>query len=254
MGVIARYGSLSKQFAARDLRLRYEKSALGFLWALLNPLVMIGVYTFVFSLVLKQGIENYPVFLVSALLPWNFLARCVGTVSPLVYQSSSLVTRAAFPSESILLGGMAAALFDFVLELGLFALILALLGMPISPGVLALPAIMALFAMFVMGLVFVFAVGHVFFRDTQYVVGILLTAWFFLSPIFYSPESVPVGMRFLYSLNPMVHFTGAFRAALYLGQSPPWTTFAGLFALSAAVLTLGWLFFDRYRYEFAEVL
>lgn len=254
MSKVARHRDLIKELVIRDLKLRYERSVLGFLWSLLNPLLMIGIYTFVFSVVLRVGIERFPLFLVPVLLPWNFLVRCLANVSPLVYQSGYLINRARFPSESLIFGGVLSAFVDFCLEMLIFAVILAAVGSPLLPGVLAVPLVMVFHLLFVTGVVMFFAVGYVFYRDTQYVVPLISTAWFFMTPVFYAVSSVPEKYLRFYLLNPMVHLAACFREPLYTGHLPSWTMLATAGIIAGGFFAAGWVFFNRYKRSFAEVI
>lgn len=251
---VLEYTDLVKLLAIRDLKLRYERSALGFLWTLLNPLVMIGIYTFVFSAVLRMGVQNFPLFLVPVLLPWNFMVKCISSVAPVISQSGYLINRASFPSESLILSGMLSAFSEFCLEMGLYVAILAIIGAPILPGVLIIPLVMLLHLAFATGVVFFFAMGYVYFRDTLYIAPILTTSWFFLTPIFYPVTAVPDQYRFVYGMNPMCHIAACFREPLYQGSVPPWTTLGIAAAFALGVFTFGWILFTEHKHEFAEVV
>lgn len=251
---VVRYRGLIRQLATRDLKLRYERNVLGFLWSLLNPLLMIVIYTFVFSMVLNAGIQRFPMYLVPVMLPWNFLVRCMLGVSPLIYQSGYLLNRAAFPSESIILGGLLSAFVDFCLEMVVFIIVIAALGADLLPGILFVPIAMVIHVIFVTGITFFFAVGYVFYRDTQYLTNILSTAWFFMTPIFYQVASIPAQYQALYSLNPMVHIAAIFREPLYSNTIPSVETYITASATAIGTFLLGWLVFNKYKREFAELL
>jgi ABC-type polysaccharide/polyol phosphate export permease len=260
MGIVAdvaevvRYRDLIKQFVVRDLKLKYERSALGFVWSLLNPLLMIGVYTFVFSIVLRSDVKNYPIFLVPVLLPWNFLLRCMQGVAQQVYQSGYLLNRAVFPPESLLFGGMLSAFVDFTLEMMVFVVILVIIGSPLLPGLLVIPLVMIIYLLFVTGIVMFLAVGYVYYQDMQYIVPILCTAWFFLTPVFYPVTAVPQRYQSFYMLNPVVHMAACFRQPLYTGSIPSGTELALVGFIACTVFMLGWSFFAGYKRSFAEVV
>jgi lipopolysaccharide transport system permease protein len=251
---IIQYRGLIKQLTVRDLKLRYERSVLGFLWSLLNPLTMIAIYACFFSIVVKMHVPHYAAFLVSVLLPWNFLTRGLLSVSLLPYQNGYLLNRAAFPAESLVFSGMLSNFVDFCLEMAIFTLLLIVFGMAPIPGLLALPLIMVGTFMFVSGIALIFAVANVYYRDTQYVAGITSTAWFYLTPVFYPVTLVPERYRMIYDLNPMVHIAGCFRQALYYGQFPSVGNLALTVSICAAVFVFGWGFFNRHKREFAELV
>jgi lipopolysaccharide transport system permease protein len=245
---------LIKALAIRDLKLRYERSVLGFLWTILNPLVMIGVYTLVFSYILQSGIKHFPLFLVPVMLPWNFLIKCLLGVSPLLYQSGSLLNRAAFPSEALIFSGVLSTFVEFCLEMLIFTVILLVIGWPIVPALLIIPVVMLIHLLFTTGLVLALSVAQVFYRDTQYVVNLLTTAWFFLTPIFYSATFIPQKYQWFYYLNPMARMAVCFRDPLYSGQFPSWSMFGTAAMISVDVFIIGWLIFNKYRHQIPELI
>jgi len=251
---ILAYKSMIKQLAKRDMKLRYERSALGFFWSLLNPLVMIVIYTTFFSLVIRIGIERYAVFLVSALLPWNFLVKSILSVAPTPYQNGYLLNRVAFPAESLVFSAMLSAFADFCLEMPVFTILLAVFRNPLLPGLVAVPIIMLCHLLFSTGIALAFSVAYVFYRDTQYLAGILTTAWLYMSPVFYPLWKVPADLQWLYKLNPMVHILGSFREPLYTGHFPHLSSFTIVVLVSVTTFYLGWSVFNRYKKDFAELL
>lgn len=251
---VIQHRNLIRQLVIRDLKLRYERSVLGFFWSLLNPLIMIGVYTFFFSHVVRLGIDRFSVFLVAVLLPWNFVSRCMLSIAPLVYQNGYLLNRAAFPAESLILGGLLSSFVEFCLEMLILTVVLIVVGAPLFPGLLALPVAMAVLLVFSAGLALLFAVAYVYYRDTQYILGILTTVWFYMSPVFYPVSSVPERFQAVYKLNPMVHIAGVFRDALYVGRLPDVIHLGLVTAIATGCFALGWAFFNRHKHEFAEIL
>lgn len=260
MGIVAgasdlyAHKDLVKLLAIRDLRLRYERSVLGFLWTILNPLVMIAVYTFVFSSVLKSGIKLFPMFLVPVMLPWNFMVKCLTGVSPLLYQSGSLVSRSSFPSEAIIFGGMLSNFVEFCLEISIFMVISHFIGFPLFPFILMVPVAMLLLFLFTAGLVLILSVGQVYYRDTQYIISLLSMAWFFMTPVFYAPTSIPERFLWIYNTNPMVHIAACFRDPLYYCIFPPASTIETAAAVAVCFFVTGWLFYDKHRRELPELV
>lgn len=251
---ILAYKGMIKQLAKRDIKVRYERSVLGFCWSLLNPLVMIVIYTVFFSLVIRIGIERYAVFLVSALLPWNLLVKSVISVAPTPYQNGYLLNRVAFPAESLVFSAMLSVFADFCLEMFIFTLLLALFGNPLLPGLVAVPIVMLFHLLFSTGIALAFSVAYVLYRDTQYIAGIITTAWLYMSPVFYPLWKVPVHVQWLYKLNPMVHILGSFREPLYTGHFPRLSSFVIVVLVSVTTFYLGWWVFNKYKKDFAELL
>lgn len=248
------YRGLIKQLVIRDLKLRYERSVLGFVWTLLNPLVLIGVYTFVFSLVMKSGIHNYPVFLVSVLLPWNFLVRVLLGIAPLPYQNGYLLNRAVFPSEALVFGGILAAFVEFLFEMLIFVGLMIAFHVPVLPGLYILPIAILIHLLFVTGIALFFAVAYVYFRDTQYLASLLCTAWFFLTPIFYAADAVPKAYKLIYEMNPMLYISEMFRLPVYNLTVPSPHTFIVSAVVGLGTFLIGWGFFNSRKWEFPELV
>lgn len=250
---VVSHKNLIKHLAFRDIKLRYERSALGFLWTLLNPLIMIAIYTIFFSGIVKIGIERYPVFLVSVLLPWNFLSRGILSVAALPYNNSYILNRATFPAESLVFGGLISSFIDLCFELIVFTILLIAFQSPLFPGILMLPLIMLIYLLFTAGISLFLAVGYVLYRDMQYISGIIATAWMYLTPVFYSHALVPEMYLSFYNLNPMVYIASCFREVLYHGRFPQIQTLAIASSISVVVFIVGWVFFNKYKQDFPEI-
>jgi len=254
IGETIKYRNLIKQLIVRDLKLRYARSFLGFLWSLLNPLIMILIYTFFFSRVVRIGIHDYPVFLVTVLLPWNFISRALLSVAARVYENGEILNHMAFPSESLVIAGMLSYFVDFCLEMLVLLAILCIFQMPPFPGLLALPFVMALHLLFTSGIAFFFSVLYVFYRDTQYLLNILTTVWLYLTPVFYPATLVPAQYQFMYNLNPMVHIAGLFRTTLYEGKIPGGMELLLVTLIACTTCLLGWAYFNTYKRALPEII
>jgi len=251
---ILRYRGMIKQMFVRDLKLRYERSVFGFAWTLLNPLAMLAVYTIFFSLIMRLGVTRYPVFLLSGLLAWNFVSRGMTGVSAAIWHNSYLINRVRFPHESLIVSGMLSLLTDFLLELGILIIVLAILGSPITPALAFLPVAVLVLLMFGLGVSLFFAVWMSLYRDTEYILAILSTAWLYMTPVFYPMSLIPERFLLLYKLNPMVHLLSLFREPIYSGALPALDTVFIACAVSIGVLLLGWSFFRRHSPLFAELI
>lgn len=248
------------QLAKRDFRQRYIGSAAGWLWGLVHPLVMIGSWTFVFEYCMKSEMppgsltSNYTVFLVAGYLPWMLFQETVLRSSNSLLEHSNLITKTLFPSEmlpiSVYFSSLANHLMAMVLGLGMIAYFEG----GVSPYALLLPVYMVLIGMLGVGFGWIFASLQVYVRDTSQAVMVLLTFWFWMTPIFITEDKIPDGMRFLIRGNPMSLFVRAYRERLLSTEMPRVEDVVILLAWSVGAFVLGGLFFRHLKRGFADVL
>jgi lipopolysaccharide transport system permease protein len=239
----------------RDIKIRYKQTVLGSAWAVLQPALMMVVFTIFFSHManVPAGELPYPVFVYAGLLPWTFFATAVSNASSSVVGSERLITKIYFPRLTIPFAAVAAAVVDFLVASGL--LLLLMLGSGLSPGagLLAAPLIFAIVALMAAGVGTLLAGLNVAYRDFRYVVPFLMQLWMFATPTVYMEPGAGGRFSGLLAANPMVAPVAAFRSAL-LGGPIPWGSLA-LSAASAAVLFVGGcLYFRKVEDSFADVI
>lgn len=237
--------------ALKELHVRYKRSVLGFLWALLHPLFMMIILTVVFSAMVRFPIDKYAVFLVSMLLPWIFFSQALTySVECLVTNGDLLkkvrVAKSVFPVAVILSNTI-----NFLLSLVPLALILLVLHFPLHWTWIYLPIPILALLMFVLGCGFFLSAVNVYFRDVTHIVQIILQGWFYLSPIMFSLEILPHHYRMFFRLNPMLYILNGFRLAIYYGLLPSLQSVAASIAIGAVTLFLGYSFFRRLEHTFA---
>ncbi|MBM2811435.1 MAG: putative transporter permease protein [Chloroflexi bacterium] len=256
-----RYRGLLRNLLARDLSVRYKNSVLGFLWTLLNPLFLMLVFTVVFQILLPTPIEHFPVFILIGLLAWNFnVAGLIGSIHSIV-GNADLVKKVYFPREMLPLSVVLASLVHFLLALVLVFVMLPLSGIPFTPLLLWLPITLVFQTCFVAGAGLMLASVNVFFRDTEAIMDVVILAWFFLTPIFYSldvlfdKEIGPFNLgRVMHLLNPMASFISTYRLVL-IDLAPPDPAFlARTFVVSVLTLVAGYVIFKRLEPRFGEEL
>jgi ABC-type polysaccharide/polyol phosphate export permease len=233
--------------ALKELRVRYKRSALGFLWALLNPLLMMIILAVVFSTVMRIAVPRYAIFLLSALLPWTFFSQSLAySVESLVGNADLLkkvrIAKSVFPVAAVL-----SNIINFLLSMIPLLLLLAILRFPLHWTWVYLPVPMLSLILFTLGCSFFFSIANVFFRDMSHIIQILLSAWFYFSPVIYSLDFVPDRYRFFFRLNPMLYLLNGFRLAIYYGQLPTWQSMSMSFGCGAVTLLLGYAVFRRYQ-------
>ena len=251
------YRDLLLNLVRRDLAVRYRRSALGFLWSFLNPLLMMLVFSIVFMVVRPQEVGKYPLFVLAGLLPWNFVAGSLSGAARSITGSANLIDKVYFPREILPLSVVLANLVNFLFSLAVFLPLAFLFGAQLSVWTLALPVVIGVQVVLVAGLGLILAALNVFYRDTEAVLDVALTAWFFLTPIFWQLELLPnqiLGVdvwRLEYTLNPMATLVTDYRYILLYHYPVIRHT---LIALTTAVVLLvaGWAFFRRCAPTFAE--
>ena len=244
---IFRYRELIKTLVGRDLKVRYKKSVLGYAWTWLDPLMTMFTFILVFDYILKMKVPNFPVFLLTGLVPWTFFNNSVnGSVNSMI-SSAGLIKRVYYPRE----------IFPLTLTLGngvnMFLSMLVLIpvalafGIQLTPKLLLLPVPVLFLFMFTYGLGLAFACLNVFLRDMSYIAPFVLRLWFYLTPIFYTVhDRIPDNLYNIYMfLNPMAVMLGLFRAAIMNLPLPAPGHIASAFFTSVLVLLCGYLFFKK---------
>jgi len=232
--------------ALKDLQVRYKRSALGFLWALLNPLMMMVILTMVFSKLLPAQ-DHYSIFLMSGLLPWTFFSQALSYSADSIVTNGDLlkkvyVTKSVFPVAATL-----SNVINFALSMIPLVLLLAVLRFPFHrtwPYVLVPFASLLLIAL---GFGFFVAMANVFFRDVAHILQIVLQAWYFVTPVMYPIDIIPAQYRRLFQLNPVLYPVNGFRLAIYYGQLPSLQSMAASLAGGAIACYLGYWVFRRYQ-------
>lgn len=260
---LLRYRDLIRQLVIRDLKVRYKNSVFGFLWTLLNPLFMMVVFTIVFTIMLPQSaIAKFPIFVLCGLLPWNFFSASVMTSTSSIVGNGHLIRKVYFPREALPLSTVLSNLINFLLALLVLFFAMLLLRVPFTPWALLLPLIVAVQFFFTLGWAFFLSAATVFYRDVPMIMDVLMLAWFFLTPIFYPMSVLPQSQtllgitlniqRLAYILNPMASLVASYRVVLYHGASPAWDFLLRTILTTLAFPVLGYLFFARYSWTFAE--
>lgn len=245
---------LLRELVVREMKLRYKESILGVAWSLLNPLLQLFVFNIVFSYIVPLDIPNYTAFLFVGLLVWNWFQSSLIAAATAIVDGRSLIKRPGFPSAILPVVTVMANLVHFLLALPILALFLLATGIHLQATVLLLPAVILIQFLFVLSLSYFLATFHVFFRDTQHLVGVFLLFLFYLSPIFYDASAIPARFQLVYRLNPILHLLEAYRAILIQGLMPNWAPLALLTLFSVVMLILGYGLFLRASYSFVEEL
>ncbi|MBE2223266.1 MAG: ABC transporter permease [Anaerolineae bacterium] len=268
---LVHYRSLLKNSVIRDVKVRYKNSFLGILWSLLNPLLMMVVYTVLFTILIpNNSIRMYPIFILVALIPWQFFSGSLmgGAVS--ITSNASLVRKVYFPRIMLPTSVLLSNLVNFLLAFSVLLVLLFGFGIGLTIHALWVPPILLTQLIFMLGLMMLLGTVHVFYRDVVMVLDVVILAWFFLTPIFYPFErlgesatimgitfSPAVVMRWL---NPMASIIDGYRTVLWgtensngpVSMDPSYLL--RTFVTAVIVFVIGYFVFQRYEQSFAEKL
>ena len=239
------YRSVFNQLVRQHLVLRYRRTMLGFVWTLVNPLLMLSVTAIVFSTIFKLDLVTYSIYLFAGMVPWTFFSTSTTQACGALIGNEGLIKKIYLPKIifplSVCVGNLIDSLLAFV---SLFLLVLGFGGV-LSWALLFIPVAFALLFVFTLGISLALSTVTVYFRDVQYMVGILLQAVFFLTPIIYKREGLSGTAANLVALNPLLHFIDLFRLPLHQGILPSATTLLTAVALSGVSIGVGLLIFTR---------
>ncbi len=250
---VYRYREAVRNLVARDLKVRYSNSALGVVWTLAGPLLMTLVYSLVFTFFVRNGIDKYPVFILSGLLPWTFFTTTIAGATSSISGNGHLINRVYFPREVLPVANLLSNAVNFGVALLLLFGFIVVYRVPVGITLLWLPVVVGVQAMLMLGLGLLLGAINVYLRDTQQLVDVGLLAWFFLTPIIYPLDQLSAAMQLILKvLNPMANLVTAYRAILFNGIAPD-LPLLGVAALQATLLlVVGALVFRRLSPSFAE--
>ncbi len=256
----------------RELRGKFKRSTLGWLWSVINPLANIAIYTVVFGVLLgvkpdpgdPSELDIYGFFLVSALLPWTFLANGLNGAAASIVGNEGLVKKVYFPRSVLPAASTLAWLASFGVELIVLGVVLLFFGNFVLPWIPVVIVLMILQTGFVMGLGLLVSAANAYFRDVQHFLGIFLNIWFYCTPVLFDPDKIEafdnevpglgVEWRTVLGLNPMTQFVHAYRNVLYDLRWPSAANWLALVLISGVTLVIGAVCFRRLEPHLAEEL
>jgi len=246
MSQLAQRRDLVLALVARDLKVRYRRSAIGFAWTMLQPLLTMLVLTVVFSSIFRFDVANYPVYVLSGLLFWNFFQQ--GTVAAMssLRGNAQLLQRLPVPRWIFPLATVLAGLVNLVLALLPLLAIVVLTGHPVRPSLLFLPVAIVLLGAFTLGIALLVSPLAVFFADVVELIGVALMLLMYLTPVIYPMSILPESYRWLIRFNPMRSLLEVFRDPIYHGKLPPLPHLLVATALGVALLAIGVALFRRF--------
>ena len=242
---LVQYKDLIWTLSVHRIKVRYKQSVLGVLWAILQPISMMLIFTFIFSFIAKMPSEGLPyaVFAYTAILPWNCFSTGVASATNSLVSHAQFVTKVYFPREILPLTYVIAALFDFGVASVLLAGLMLYYRIPLTINALYAIPIMLVLSCFALAVSFFFSATQVRFRDIGVAVPLLLQVWLFATPVIYPLSAVPARWRPFYALNPMVGIIEGFRQVMLTGAAPETRSLLLSAAISVTLLVVSYLYF-----------
>ncbi len=249
-----KYREFLKTSIKKEFRGKYKKSFLGVLWSFLNPLFQLLIYSLVFPFILKNNVDNYIIFLIVALMPWNFFNTTVLQSAASIVTNAGIIKKVYFPREILPISTATSNLLNFIITGIIVFAALLISGVGFSISILVLPIIVLIQYILQLGLSFIFSSITVYVRDIEYLLNVFMMLMFYLCPIVYSTDMIPARVLPIFKLNPMFHIIGFYRTILYDKKIPNMFDVGIVFVVCLVILIIGYKIFDKLKKRFAEEL
>ena len=244
---LIRYRELLLSWTARELRLRYKQSLLGGMWAVLQPLVLMGIFVIVFSFFLRTPTDDIPppVFTYTALLPWIYFATALSFGVPSLVMNMNLVTKIYFPREILPLASVGAALVDFSIASLVLIVLMLIYRIQFQITLLWVPVLIIVQTIFTIGITLLASMLNAFYRDVRFLIPLIIQIWMYATPIIYPLSNVPDWLKPYYLLNPMAGLIDSYRRTIIQGLPPNPLGLGLAFVIALVFLLWGYSYFKR---------
>jgi len=254
--LIIKHWELIKHLTEKEIKARYKQSFLGFFWVVLNPFFQMLIMSFIFSKVMRVsdlGVA-YPIYVYAGLLPWLFFANSLQNATEELVENASLIKKIYFPREILILSALLAKTFDFALSSIIFIVLMFWYRVPLSPVMLLFIPLFMLQFLFTYGVSLLLAASNLFYRDVRYLFSLVITLWFYLTPVIYATEFFPTEYRWIFRINPMAVFINAYRQILLAHDWPNWQSLGIGILVSLVIFFISMRFFKKVEGMFADVV
>jgi len=254
--IFLKYHELLSELTKREIKQRYKQSILGYAWVILNPFFQMLVMSFVFSFIMRIGDVGvpYPIYLYAGLLPWTLFSNSLISSMGALTGNAGLLTKIYFPREIFVISTILAKVVDYFLASSVFIIMMIYFGLPVTWNVLWFIPIFLIQLIFTYGLSLFVSAFNLFYRDIQYIIGLVLLLWMYLTPVIYPVELFPEKYRWIFQLNPMAVIINAYRQVILGGGAPNLTSLAIGLGVSLVLLVTGYKMFKKLEGQFADVV
>ncbi len=248
------YRELLKSNVKKEIRGKYKGSFLGILWSFINPLLTVLVYAIVFPYILRVKQENYLIFLIVGVIPWNFFITVIQQGTTTIMANQNIIKKVFFPREILPISVAVSALINFFISCIIVLVFVLGSGMGIHKYIILLPIIAFIQFMLSLGIIFILSAVNVYVRDTEYIVNFFVTMLFYATPVLYSLSMFNGKFSNILILNPMAHIIEAYRSILYYQAWPDFNSLLLVALFSFVVMIIGYIIFRKLEKGFAEEL
>ena len=245
-----RYKPLLNELVVRDLKVKYRRSFLGYVWSLLNPLLMMAIMSMVFSYMFRFDIPNYPLYLICGQTLWSFFSESTNMAMMSVIGNGSLIRKVYIPKYIFPLSRVLSGFVTMSFSLVAILIVMLVTRVPLTWNLLLFPIPLALLLLFCIGVGMTLSALAVYFRDMLHLYGVVVMAWMYMTPIFYPISALPEKLAFFLKFNPMYHYVTFFREVVLYGTTPSATLWIGCFGFSALALVVGYGIFHKLQRDF----
>lgn len=248
------YRELLKTNIKKEIRGKYKGSWLGVIWTFLNPLLMLAVYSFVFPYILRVDVDNYTIFMIVALIPWNFFTTAIQTSTGCVVANGNILKKVYFPREIIPISITTSQLINFLITMIIVFIFIIFSGVGFSVHVLLLPLLILIQYIITLGFNFILSAITVFVRDVDHFVSVVMMLAFYATPVIYKADMLPEKFQWVLKINPMAQLIEGYRSILYYHTLPDMMMILLWGLLSVVILVIGYLIFKKLEKSFVEEL
>ena len=245
-----KYKPLIHELVTRDLKVKYRRSFLGYLWSLLNPLMMMAIMSLVFSYMFRFDIPNYPLYLICGQTLWNFFNESTTASMHSVLVNGSLIRKVYIPKYIFPTSRVLSSFVTMSFSLVAILIVMLVTRVSITWKLLLLPIPLAFLLLFCMGVGMALSAFAVYFRDVLHLYNVVVMAWMYLTPIFYPVSALPEKVAFLLQFNPMYHYITFFRAVVLYGTVPEASVWVGTVGFGLLFFVAGWMIFRKLQRNF----
>lgn len=251
---IYNYRELLKTNVKKEIRGRYKNSILGVMWSFLNPLLQLAVYAIIFGALLAGGDPTYHIYICVALIPWTYFTTAITQSAFTIIGNGDIIKKVYFPREILPISVVTSGAVNFIISTSIILIFVVASGLGISKYILLYPVILLIQYILLIGIAFIVSSITVYFRDLEHIIGVVLMAAFYGTPIVYKLEQLPTNLQIIMQLNPMTHLINAYRDIFYYQQMPNFKVLGLLFIIALVLTVIGYFIFKKLQKGFAEEL
>lgn len=251
---IYNYRELLKTNVKKEIRGRYKNSILGVMWSFLNPLLQLAVYAIIFGALLAGGDPTYHIYICVALIPWTYFTTSITQSAFTIIGNGDIIKKVYFPREILPISVVTSGAVNFMISTIIILAFLFAAGLGVTPYILLYPIILLIQYLLLIGIAFIVSSITVYFRDLEHIIGVILMAAFYGTPIVYKLEQLPANLQVIMKLNPMTHLINAYRDIFYYQQMPNMKILGVLFLIALGLTVVGYFIFKKLQKGFAEEL